>query len=79
MQTAFSQRGLSIEPRSSAAVGIRCNAFQIGGRRRVQAHRARAYMGLRCPTVRVSDREVRHLIQERLRLPGEHGGGRDRS
>jgi hypothetical protein len=30
--------------------------------KRVQAHRARARMGLRCLTVRVSDRVVRHLI-----------------
>jgi hypothetical protein len=30
--------------------------------KRVQAHRARARLGLRCVTVRVSDREVRHLI-----------------
>ena len=28
----------------------------------MQARRARARMGLRCLTVRVSDREVRHLI-----------------
>ena len=30
--------------------------------KRVQAHRARARMGLRCLTVRVSDRVVQHLI-----------------
>ena len=30
--------------------------------KRVQAHRARARVGLRCLTVRVSDRQVRHLI-----------------
>jgi hypothetical protein len=30
--------------------------------KRVQAHRARAGLGFRCLTVRVSDREVRHLI-----------------
>jgi hypothetical protein len=30
--------------------------------KRVQAHRARARMGLRCLTVRISDRVVRHLI-----------------
>ena len=30
--------------------------------KRVQAHRARARMGLRCLTVRVNDRTVRHLI-----------------
>jgi len=30
--------------------------------KRVQAHRARVRMGLRCLTVRVSDREVRRLI-----------------
>ena len=28
----------------------------------MQAHRWRARLGLRCLTVRVSDREVRHLI-----------------
>jgi hypothetical protein len=36
--------------------------FKAAAARRVQAHRARARMGLRCLTVRVSDREVRHLI-----------------
>jgi hypothetical protein len=30
--------------------------------RRVQAHRVRARLGFRCLTVRVGDREVRHLI-----------------
>ena len=30
--------------------------------KRVQAHRARARMGLRCLTVRIGDRTVRHLI-----------------
>jgi hypothetical protein len=30
--------------------------------KRVQAHRWRRRLGLRCLTVRVSDREVRHLI-----------------
>ena len=30
--------------------------------KRVQAHRARAQLGFRCLTVRVSDRTVRHLI-----------------
>jgi hypothetical protein len=30
--------------------------------KRVQAHRARARMGLRCLTVRVSDRTAHHLI-----------------
>jgi hypothetical protein len=36
--------------------------FKAAAAKRVQAHRARARMGLRCLTVRVSDREVRHLI-----------------
>jgi hypothetical protein len=36
--------------------------FRLATARRVQAHRARARMGLRCLTVRVSDRTVRHLI-----------------
>jgi hypothetical protein len=36
--------------------------FKAAAPKRVQAHRARARMGLRCLTVRVSDREVRHLI-----------------
>ena len=29
----------------------------------MQAHRARVRVGLRCLTVRVSDRQVRHLIR----------------
>jgi hypothetical protein len=36
--------------------------FRSATSKRVQAHRARARMGLRCLTVRVSDRIVRHLI-----------------
>jgi hypothetical protein len=36
--------------------------FKAAAAKRVQAHRARARLGLRCLTVRVSDREVRHLI-----------------
>ena len=36
--------------------------FRSATAKRVQAHRARARMGLRCLTVRVSDRLVRHLI-----------------
>jgi hypothetical protein len=36
--------------------------FKAAAAKRVQAHRARARMGLRCLTVRVCDREVRHLI-----------------
>ena len=36
--------------------------FRSAAAKRVQAHRARARMGLRCLTVRVSDRTVRHLI-----------------
>jgi hypothetical protein len=33
--------------------------FRSATAKRVQAHRARARMGLRCLTVRVSDRDVR--------------------
>ena len=36
--------------------------FRSAAAKRAQAHRARARMGLRCLTVRVSDRTVRHLI-----------------
>ena len=36
--------------------------FRSAAAKRVQAHRARVRMGLRCLTVRVSDRQVRHLI-----------------
>jgi hypothetical protein len=36
--------------------------FKAATAKRVQAHRARARMGLRCLTVRVTDRIVRHLI-----------------
>jgi hypothetical protein len=36
--------------------------FKAAAAKRVQAHRARARMGLRCLTVRVSDRTVHHLI-----------------
>jgi hypothetical protein len=36
--------------------------FKSAAAKRLQAHRARARMGLRCLTVRVSDRTVRHLI-----------------
>jgi hypothetical protein len=36
--------------------------FKAAAAKRVQAHRARARLGFRCLTVRVSDREVRHLI-----------------
>jgi hypothetical protein len=36
--------------------------FKAAAAKRVQAHRARARLGFRCLTVRVGDREVRHLI-----------------
>jgi hypothetical protein len=36
--------------------------FKAAAAKRVQAHRARERMGLRCLTVRVSDRTVRHPI-----------------
>jgi hypothetical protein len=36
--------------------------FKVAAAKRLQAHRRRKRMGLRCLTVRVSDRTVRHLI-----------------
>jgi hypothetical protein len=36
--------------------------FKSAAAKRVQAHRLRARLGLRCLTVRVSNRTVRHLI-----------------
>jgi hypothetical protein len=36
--------------------------FRAAAAKRLQAHRRRKRLGLRCLTVRVSDREVRHLI-----------------
>ena len=36
--------------------------FKSAAAKRVQTHRARARFGVRCLTVRVSDRTVRHLI-----------------
>ena len=36
--------------------------FKAAAAKRVQAHRCRRRLGLRCLTVRVSDRTVRHLI-----------------
>jgi hypothetical protein len=36
--------------------------FKVAAAERVRAHRARARLGFRCLTVRVSNREVRHLI-----------------
>ena len=36
--------------------------FKAAAAKRVQAHRRRKRMGLRCLTVRVNDRTVRHLI-----------------
>ncbi len=36
--------------------------FRSAAAKRLPAHRARARMGLRCLTIRVSDRQVRHLI-----------------
>jgi hypothetical protein len=36
--------------------------FKSAAAKRVQAHRARARMGLRCLSVRVSKDQVRHLI-----------------
>jgi hypothetical protein len=36
--------------------------FKPTAAKRVRAHRARARLGFRCLTVRVSDRDVRHLI-----------------
>jgi len=53
--------------------------FRSAAAKRVQAHRARARMGLRCLKVRVSGREVRHLISTGyLSLEtGEVIGGRE--
>ena len=45
--------------------------FKAAAARRVQAHRARARLGFRCLTVRVGDREVRHLDQHGLPCPRE--------
>jgi hypothetical protein len=42
--------------------------FRSATAKRVQAHRARARMGLRCLTVRVRDRVVRHLISTGRRV-----------
>ena len=36
--------------------------YRLAAAKRVQAHRRRKGMGLRCLTVRVNDRVVRHLI-----------------
>jgi hypothetical protein len=36
--------------------------FKAAAAKRVQAHRWRRRLGLRCLTVRVSDRTVRHMI-----------------
>jgi hypothetical protein len=52
--TAVSRDGL----RARRPIG----GIRSAAAKRVQAHRARARMGLRCLTVRVSDRTVRHLI-----------------
>jgi hypothetical protein len=38
--------------------------FKAAAAKRVQAHRWRRRLGLRCLTVRVNDRIVRHLIRE---------------
>jgi len=56
--------------------------FKSAAAKRVQAHRARARMGLRCLTVRVSDREVRHLTSTgylSMERSDAGGSGRDRS
>jgi hypothetical protein len=37
-------------------------SFKAAGAKRLEAHRRRKRMGLRCLTVRVNDRTVRHLI-----------------
>jgi hypothetical protein len=36
--------------------------FKAAAAKRLQAHRRRRHLGLRCLTVRVNDRIVRHLI-----------------
>jgi hypothetical protein len=48
--------------------------FKPTAAKRVQAHRARARLGLRCLTVRVRPHSA-PLDQHRLPLPGEQGGG----
>jgi hypothetical protein len=55
------------EVAAATGVGSRAESFVIANgsaaaARRVQAHRARARLGFRCLTVRVGDREIRHLI-----------------
>jgi hypothetical protein len=47
--------------------------FKAAAAKRLQAHRRRKRMGLRCLTVRVSDRIVRHLISTGY-LSLENGG-----
>jgi len=47
---------------AASACGLTAAASRTAAAKRVQAHRARARVGLRCLTVRVSDREVRSLI-----------------
>ena len=63
--------GPTIQMRDAAAIGgnalpkddpANVTRFKSAAAKRLQAHRARARMGLRCLTVRVSDRTVRHLI-----------------
>ena len=57
--------------RDAAAIGANASPkndspdvtrFRSAAAKRAQAHRPRARMGLRCLSVRVSDRQVRHLI-----------------
>ena len=49
--------------------------FRSATAKRVQAHRARARMGLRCLTVRVKRSHSAPPDQHRLPLAGEQGGG----
>jgi hypothetical protein len=52
--------------------------FKAAAAKRVQAHRRRRRMGLRCLTVRVNNRVVRHLISTGYLAP-ESTGDRRRS
>ena len=55
--------------------------FKAAAAKRLQAHRWRRRMALRCLTVRVNDRTVRHIDRDRLPFPGQQqvgANGRDR-
>jgi hypothetical protein len=58
MREAVAIRGIALPRRDPPDV----TRFKSATAKRVRAHRVRARMGLRCLTVRVSDRTVGHLI-----------------